>query len=191
MRKSKKQTLQVAQDAAAPFLFDDEQLPIREDLVALVREEKYKHTGARLLDNQSKALRLVELLLSKWGIKRIAKEMHISVHSVRAARDVLVAQGKMAPYKERIVRVFEDIVETGAANYLDALERGIVPAAQIPVGVGIISDKRALALGEPTAIGVVGAAQLDRKSLSVQALNEWVESLPSDAPSTGKGEKPA
>jgi hypothetical protein len=107
-------------------------------------------------------------LMSQVLRKRIAKEMQVSVHSVRAARDVLVSKGKLAPYKERVVRLFEEIVEVGAAKYLDALERGIVPMAQIPVGVGIISDKRALALGEPTAIGVVGAAQLDDKSLSVR-----------------------
>jgi hypothetical protein len=192
-RKTKKQALQVKQDPAAPFLFDEQDLPLREDWVQFVREERYKHTGARLLDNDAKALRLVELLIAGWGLKRISREMQVSTHTVRAARSVLVAQGKLATYKERIVRVFEDIVETGAGRYLEALEDGLVPAAQIPVGVGIISDKRALAIGEPTAIGVVAAAQLDQGALSVKALNAWVESLPAvptDAQSTGNPTKP-
>ncbi len=90
-RKTRKQALQAAQDPAAPFLFDEHQMPVRDDLVGLIRQERYKHTGARLLDNEAKALRLVELLISRWGVKRIAREMNISVHSVRAAREALVA----------------------------------------------------------------------------------------------------
>lgn len=187
-RKSKKAVLAGKQDPGAPFLFDEQQMPLREDLVQLVRTESYRHTGARLVDNEAKALRLVELLLGNWGLKRIAEEMHVSVHSVRAAREALVAQGKLAPYKSRVVAKIEDIIELGLDKYHEGLLNGEVSPGQIPVGVGILSDKRALALGEPTAISVSAAAQLDAKALSVEALNSWVESLasavPVDAPST-------
>lgn len=180
--------MEAKQNPAAPFLFDEQDLPIREDLVDLIRTEQYRHTGARLLDNEVKALRLVELLTGKWGLKRIAEEMHVSVHSVRAARECLVAQGKLAPYKSRIVAKMEDAIECGLDRYVEALQNGEVAAAQIPVGVGILSDKRALALGEPTSIGVTATAQLDARALSVESLNAWVASLPAapavDAPST-------
>lgn len=188
-RTSKKAVLAGKQNPAAPFLFDESQLPLREDLVQLVRTEAYRHTGARLLDNEAKALRLVELLLGSWGLKRISEEMHVSVHSVRAAREALVAQGKLAPYKSRVVAKIEDIIELGLDKYHEGLLNGEVSPGQIPVGVGILSDKRALALGEPTAISVSAAAQLDAKALSVEALNDWVDNLasarPVDAPSTG------
>jgi hypothetical protein len=118
--------------------------------------------------------------MSGWGMKRIAKEMSVSTTSIRAARAVLVGQGKLAPHKQRMVAILEDIVEVGAASYLDSLERGLVAPTSIPVGVGIISDKRALALGEPTTIGVSATAALDRKSLSVEALNSWVSGLTID-----------
>jgi hypothetical protein len=190
-RTSKKTTLARQQDPGAPFLFDEDSLPLREDLVQLVRTEAYRHTGARLLDNEAKALRLVELLLGNWGLKRIAQELKVSVHSVRAAREALVAQGKLAPYKSRVVAKIEDIIEVGLDRYLEGLQNGEVAAAQIPVGVGILSDKRALALGEPTAISVSAAAQLDAKSLSVEALNDWVDSLSVDAPSTVSPAQPA
>lgn len=188
-RTSKKAVLAGKQNPAAPFLFDESQLPLREDLVQLVRTEAYRHTGARLLDNEAKALRLVELLLGNWGLKRISEEMRVSVHSVRAAREALVAQGKLAPYKSRVVAKIEDIIELGLDKYHEGLLNGEVSPGQIPVGVGILSDKRALALGEPTAISVSAAAQLDAKALSVEALNAWVDNLasarPVDAPSTG------
>lgn len=192
-RKTRKQQLVEAQNKLAPFLFDEDSLPVREDLVQIVKDGRYKSTGARLLDNEVMALRMVELLTLRWGIKRIARDLGVSPHSVRAAREALVARGELAPYKERVIKLFEEIVETGAGAYLTALEEGAVPAGQIPVGVGIFSDKRALALGEPTQIGVVGATNLDQAALSVEKLNAWVESLPAlpaDSQSTVSKDKP-
>lgn len=192
-RKTKKEQLQRAQDPAAPFLFDDQHLPYRPDLVKAVKSGEHKHTGARLLDNHTHVLRMVELLMSGWGVKKIAREMGVSAHSVRAARDALVARGEMAPFKERVVRKFEEIIEVGASNYLDALEKNEVPAAQIPVGLGIISDKRALALGEPTSISAAAAGPGQAEDLSVEKLNAWFEGMKvasADPPSGGNPAKP-
>lgn len=189
-RKSKKSELAKQQDAAAPFLFDADNLPMRVEVVQCVKSGSYKHTGARLLDNDRLALRLVELLMLDWPVKRIAEEMKISPKSVRAARAHLVLEGKLAPYKERIVGKMEDIIEVGLSNYLRALEAGTVPAAQIPVGVGIISDKRALAMGEPTSIAAGPVVQAE--DLSVDKLNAYVAGLAhvkvgtGDLPSTDK-----
>lgn len=163
------------QDPAAPFLFDQDNLPVRDDVVKAIATGAHKHTGARLLDNHSLVLRMVELLMAGWGLKRIAKEMQVSKHSVKAARDALVARGEMAPYKQRIVAKIEDCIEQGLDNYADALDRNMVPAAQIPIGMGILFDKRALALGEPTSIA--GPAAAGQEELSVEKLNAWVDSL--------------
>lgn len=173
-RRTKKAELQSAQDASAPFLFGHDDLPSRPDLVTAIAAGQHKHTGARLLDNQSLVQRMVELLMAGCGLKRIAKEMGISKHSIRAAREALVARGELAPYKQRVVAMMEDCIETGLANYRDALENNAVAAAQIPIGMGILSDKRALALGEPTAISQVAAVSED---LSVDKLNAWFEGL--------------
>lgn len=175
-RKTKKEMLMTRQDPAAPYLFDEDQLPVRNDLVQVIREERYKTTGARLLENEALALKVVEKLMCGWGLKRIARELHISTHSIRAARTVLVQSGKLAPYKTRVLEIFEEIVERGASNYLQALENNEVPPAQIPVGIGIISDKRALALGEPTVIGV-GPSAVDPSALTPEKLNAWLDNL--------------
>src|SRR5581483_8636180 len=169
-RRSRKQMLMERQNPAAPWLFDEHQLPVRPDVLQAVKDERYRHTGARLLDDEAKALRLVELLSAKWGVKRISREMGISKWTVIAARDVLVKRGQLAPYKERLVQIYEEIVETGALKYLVALENGKITPAQIPFGVGIFSDKRALALGEPTVIGA-GASGPSQDDLSVDRLN--------------------
>lgn len=192
-RPTKKAALAVAQDKAAPFLFDESQVPMLPEVLTAVKEARYKHTGARLLDNEAKALRLVELLMMGSGLRKISREMSISIHTVRAAREVLVARGEMATYKERVVRRFEEIVELGSLKYLEALEEGKVPPGQIPVGIGIISDKRALALGEPTSIGGTAPAAGQVDDLSVEKLNRYFAALkqaaPIDVHSTVKEEK--
>lgn len=163
------------QDKAAPYLFDENSLPVRADVVAAVSSGRYKHTGDRLLDNEKLALRMVELLTCGWGVKRIAREMSVSPHSVRAARNALVQRGELAPYKERVLAAFEDIVESGAIRLRDAMEEGLIPANQIAFNLGIIFDKRALAMGEPTSIGA--AVQVAKEELSVEKLNSFFDRM--------------
>ena len=79
----------------------------------------------------------------------------------------------------------EDAVEAGLAVYLDGVESGRVSAAQIPVGLGIISDKRALLVGEPTTISGAVAAQAE--DLSVEALNRYLDNLPTCKDSQSSG----
>lgn len=175
---------------AQASLFDDSGDPVCLAVLDAVKLKRYEHTGERLVGDDALALRLVELICLGWGGKKIAREMCISVHTIRAAKKVLEQQKKLAPYKERVVGLFEEIIEVGARNYLDALENGRVQAAQIPVGLGIISDKRALALGEPTMISAPAAAAQD---LNEKKINDYFSTLPTcktDYPSTGKLTEP-
>lgn len=174
-RITQKEVLAERQDAAAPFLFDDAQMPVRSEVLQSIALRRYEHTGVRLLENDALALRLVELVLAGWGVKRIAVEMQISKHTVRAAKEELERQGKLAPLKERIVRTLGHAIEAGAEKYRDAIEDGFIAPAQIPVGLGILFDKRALALGEPTAIQATAGKT---EELSVERLNAWVDGLP-------------
>lgn len=151
-RVTKKEKLQEIQDQNQPALLDDSQLPVRLPVLEAIRQRRYEHVGARLTDDDTACLRLVELLMARWGVKKIAREMNISPHTVRAARRALTQQGKLAPYVQRVVETMEDAIEAGVARYRDALEDGTISAAQIPVGLGIIFDKRQLATGAATSI---------------------------------------
>ena len=176
-RKSKKAILAERQDPAAPFHFDEQQLPLRQDVVELVRGENHRHTGQRLLENEKLCLRLVELLLGKWGLKKISRELNVSKWTVKAARGALVSRGEMAPCKERVVSTFNEIVEVGAASYLEDLEEGRVAPREKPVGLGIVFDKRALAVGEPTSIDLSARVVANPASLTVEKLRAFVRSL--------------
>lgn len=195
-RVSQREVLADRQNPEQPALFDDQQYPIEAAALESIRTSRYEHKGLRLTDDDAKALRLVELLTLNWGVKRIAREMCVSPHTVRAARRLLAAQGKLAPYKQRVVEAMEDIIEAGVSSYRDALEDGKIQGAQIPVGLGIIFDKRALALGDPTTIAA-GSGQ-SNQGLKVEDLNAYLATLPSckspeipgaiDLQSTGKAE---
>ena len=193
-RTSQRSVLADRQQPAQPALFDDQDLPVEAAALESIRTRRHEHQGIRLTEDDTKAQRLVELITLKWGVKKISRDMHISPHTVRAARRLLVSQGKVAPYKQRVVEMMKDVIEQGVGNYLEALKDGRVPAAQIPVGVAIMFDKRALAMGEPTSI----RSSLDAPSdeLKVEAINAYLENLPSaktvasDSVSTENPSKP-
>jgi hypothetical protein len=191
-RKTKKEALADRQNEAAPFLFDEDALPHRPDLVRAVVEKRYEATGARLLDDDSKVLQLVDLLLRQppMGLRKIARAIGCSRDSVRAARTALVDQGKLRPFKERLVALYEDFAEATIAEMVRTAELGCYPINRIAFDHGIIFDKRALALGEPTTISVGATAQLKPEAISVQALNSWAVDLPSESESTGNPPKP-
>lgn len=192
-RKTKKEQLEQRQDVAAPFLFDEDALPHRPDLVKAVVEKRYEHTGARLLEDDNKVLQLVDLLLRTppVGLRKIARALGCSRDTIRAAREALVSQGKLRPYKERLVAMYEDFTESSIAMMVRSVELGTYSMQRIAFDHGIIFDKRALALGEPTAISVGATAQLKATDLSVEKLNSWVEALPAEGESTGKLPAPA
>jgi len=183
-RVTKKSQLAKRDDKAAPFLFDYDSLPVREDLVEITRVGRYVHTGARLLDNEEQAQRIVNRMMLRHGIERIARDEKVSPHSIRKMRAALVAQGKMAGFVKRFVESVEEIIESGMIRFHEGILSGEVHPAQLPVGLGIFFDKRALALGEPTAISVGASAQLRPEALSVRSLNEWADRLAVDVEST-------
>ena len=191
--QTKKAVATERRDAAELYLFNDEQLPRRPDIVEAVKQGRHVCTGIRLLEKDKLCLRMVELLMLGYGLKRIARALHVSKCSVKAARDALVARGEVNPYKQRVVALFEEIVEVGSESYLAALENGEVATATIPVGMGIFYDKRAMARCEPTAIGLEARLPADPASITVERLRAWVMKLPGavDFQSTGNCQRPA
>jgi len=189
-RQTRKAELAKRQDPAAPFFFDEDQLPLRPDVVESIVQRRYECTGDRLLECDRDALRLVELLVLGTGIKRTAALIGYSPHCVRAARRKLVEQGKIAPYKERVVGKIEEFVEDGLAMMHAAVLDGRMHPNFISSAVGTMWDKRAMALGEPTTISVSATAKLRPEALTVRTLNAFLESLPVEGESSGQPAPP-
>jgi hypothetical protein len=183
-RISRKTVLAELQDPAAPFLFDESNLPVKPMWVEAIRAKEI--TGARLLDDLNKVQRMVDLLCLGNGVKKVARFLHVSPHSVRAARAVLVEQGKLAPFRARFVQRAEELVEDGIEKIHESIENGKLHPNFMSSAVGTIYDKRALALGEPTTISVGASVKLQPAALAVKVLNDWAAALPADLESIGK-----
>ena len=167
------------QDARAPFLFDESNLPMNQEWLVAVKEKRYEFTGASITDDELKVQRMVDLLCLGNGVKKVAKAMGVSPHTVRAARGILVDQGKLAPFKLRAISRMEEFFEDGLEKLHEAVASGKLHPNFMSSALGIVFDKRALALGEPTQISVGTTVKLQPEALSVKALNEWAADLES------------
>jgi DNA-binding Lrp family transcriptional regulator len=85
------------------------------------------------------------------GKRRIARAFGLSPHTVRGIVQRAEASGRIAPYKQRMSARLAQAIELGVEQYIEALEEGKIAPGQIPVGVGILTDKKALLDGEATA----------------------------------------
>ena len=98
---------------------------------------------------------LVEAILSAFagGIsqRRIAQAFKVSRNTVAALVDRATAAGKIEPIKKRLSGKLGRAIEAGIEQWIDAVEEGSISPSQIPVAVGIFSDKKALLDGEATS----------------------------------------
>jgi hypothetical protein len=110
----------------------------------------------------------------------------VSAHTVMGIRDR--HPELIAIEEKQLTRQYGKILAVSAERYLDGLVSGAIPAAQIPVGMGIVFDKKALLDGKPTSI-----VQHQDKTLNVDDFNAWVDQLPriEDSSDSESGEKGA
>jgi len=152
---------------------------MNQEWLVAVKEKRYEFTGASITDDDVKVQRMVDLLCLGNGVKKVAAAMHVSPHTVRAARGILVEQGKLAPFKVRSIIRMEEFFEDGLEKLHEAVASGKLHPNFMSSALGIVFDKRSLALGEPTTISVGASVKLQPEALSVKSLNEWAADLES------------
>lgn len=168
-RETNREKLLERYDPQQQALFDDAGIAAQLPVLEAIRRKTYEHRGVRLTEDDTKAQRLVELLSLRWGVKKIAVEMGISPHTVRAARRELARQGKLDTFEKRVAEAMEDAIEAGVYHYRDAVEAGLIAPGQIPVGSAIMTDKRRDLVG---AGGQAGADTVSMPAdLSEAAIN--------------------
>jgi hypothetical protein len=144
-----------------------------------------KYSGAIIEKNRDKVKAICGALAEGHGILRVAKAFGVSAHTVMGIRDR--HPELIAIEEKQLTRQFGKILAVSAERLLDGLVSGAIAPAQIPVGMGIVFDKKALLDGKPTSI-----VQHQDKELNVDAFNAWVDQLPRIAASDSEsGEKGA
>ena len=156
----------VAPDGQQLVLFESgsELLTVEEDARA------GKYSGAIIERNREKVKQICAALAEGIGILRIAKAFAVSPHTVIGIRDR--HPDLIAMEEKQLARRYGNILKLSAERYEEALLNGSIPAAQLPVGMGIIFDKKQILEGKPTSIA--GKAEV----LSADRINELIASLP-------------
>lgn len=156
-------------DESQYLLFEGgaELLTIEED------ERKGKYSGKIIDQNRQKVRAICAALAEGIGVNRIAKAFSVSIHTVLALRDrhpeLIAAEEKML--SAQISRV----LKVGVDRYLQALVDGVIPAAQLPVGLGILFDKKQLLDGKPTTI-----SSSQKQVATFEEMKRALEALPID-----------
>lgn len=156
-------------------LFTPDMLPEMPELLVYVHEKRYEHTGKIIGKNEELCAAIVTDIALGVSERTVAKKYGVSRNSIGAAREALERAGKLEPLKERIAGLLSKGIVIAAEETIDAMRNGTLPKQCLPVVVGIFTEKRALVLGEPTAISATAAPE----GMSVEALNAAIAKLPS------------
>lgn len=142
-------------DPDAPFLFSEAELTECERYLPAVvdgRTDQDRFSGA-IIEKQT---RLVDAILADLAEgcsqRSIAEKFKVSRHTVSGILQRAEQSGKIAPFKQRVSAKLGQIAEEATEAYLEAIRERKIQPAQIPVGVGIMLDKKAALDGEASEI---------------------------------------
>lgn len=98
---------------------------------------------------------LVDAILSSFVSgatqRQIAERFKVSRNTIAQMVRRAENDGRLEPYKARLSARLGRAVEAGIEHWTEAVEAGKVSASQIPVAVGIFTDKKLLLDGEATS----------------------------------------
>lgn len=83
--------------------------------------------------------------------RSIARATGLSRMTVAGILERAAATGRIRPVKDRVARALARAVEAASEQMCEAIEAGLIPAAQLSVPLGIMTDKMLLLAGEATA----------------------------------------
>ena len=133
----------------APELFSAE--AVEAGLVEVAGKPRGQFSGA-LVERQAA---LVDVILERFAAgasqREIARVFRVSPNTVAGIVARATAAGRIEAYKIRVSAKLAGAIEGGIEVWTDALRAGLLNLAQIPLAVGIFSDKKALLDGEATS----------------------------------------
>src|SRR5574343_524574 len=128
-------------------------IPVDEvELLAAVEKRGPAHTGGYTLRDPERAHRIAAMFAAGRGVRHVAAAEGIGHETARACRRALEASGTLGPIKKRLSTRIGEIVVDALDSYHEGLLAGEVRADQIPVGVGILLDKKAALDGEAATV---------------------------------------
>lgn len=161
-------------------LFDASELPLGLELLHIDdNERRGVFTGERIARDKARYQAIVQALAEGLGIRQIARAFKVSPHTISAIREREVEL--IATEKQGLIRLAGRACRLSLERYVEALEKNEISPGQIPVGFGIIMDKKLLLEGEATS-----RIETTRREFDRDAVTRYIEGLPSANPAVAQ-----
>jgi hypothetical protein len=154
-------------------------LPERMELVEMA-SAPVGHTGRWTLKDQELVNEVAGQLAQGRAIRAISRSIGIGRETVKALRRHLETTGKLGPWKERMVRKYEDIAVDCADEFHERVLDGECTPTELSVGGAVAIDKRQVLVGGPTSIVLHQERAVTPEELAGR-LDEIIRQLPSAA----------
>lgn len=143
----------VAVEVALPReLFCESMLPVREDLVLMVRERSFLpkkppvHTGKivirQMMNDVETCEAICAALLMGMSARLIGKRYGLSPRSVANIRDAMQERGELAPVRIRIQAKLDRVIELGLERWEEGILDGTIHPGQLPIPTLAAIDKK-------------------------------------------------
>src|SRR5688500_8186577 len=93
-----------------PFLLDEKFWPIRQDMVELVKDKSFVHTGKIVGKDEELCHAVCKDLVVQLSGRKIARKYRISRHTVLAIERVMRERGELEPLKKAVMSQLDDII---------------------------------------------------------------------------------
>lgn len=155
-----------------PYLFDEKCLPLRPELVALVKDKDFTHTG-KIVGRDAELCRAVcrDLIAGLSG-RKVAVKYKISRNTVLAIENVMRERGELEPLRKRVLIQLEDCIYLGLERIQEALATDQINAGQLPIPVMAMIDKKA-----QLEAGIVPGTQRTEKEITAESLRLELERI--------------
>jgi hypothetical protein len=159
--------------AKQSYLFANDMDNERPEIVEMVQAKSFIHSGAFVGANEELCRGVCEDLILGMSSRQIARKHHISRNSILNCKVAMAERGELEPLEKEIMAKIDRGVILSLENYQAALEQDKVAPDRIPIGLGILLDKRQLLSGQATSRHEV----LEKKQLTPEDMATWLDEM--------------
>lgn len=153
-------------------LFSPDCFAPRADLVKMVKEKSYLHTGVLLTKDEELCRGVCADLLLGLSDRQIARKWRISRNSIIGIEIAMRDRGELEPLRKAISGELGEVILMGLRNYKDALSANTINPAQLPIPMAALIDKKGQIDG-----GVVPGTDLREAEITPEQLREQWEQM--------------
>lgn len=147
-------------------------LPLRTDLVALVKDKSFVCTGKILGKDLELCRAVCRDLIAGLSGRKVARKYNISRNSILAIEHVLRERGELEPLTKTVISQLDNCIYLGLERIQEGIAEDQINAGQLPIPVAAMIDKRA-----QLAAGIIPGTQRTEKEITAESLRLEFEAM--------------